>query len=63
MALNVAQYEEIASLLRQVPRLVDRLEARRSGFAEDVLEWLKQVNDIVWWPKGGGWKNQSPTAC
>ena len=18
-------------------------------------------NDIVWWPKGGGWKNQSPT--
>src|SRR5262245_41431283 len=20
-----------------------------------------QYNDIVWWPKGGGWKNQSPT--
>ena len=18
-------------------------------------------NDIVWWPKGGGWRNQSPT--
>ena len=20
-----------------------------------------KFNDIVWWPKGGGWKNQSPT--
>ena len=20
-----------------------------------------KYNDIVWWPKGGGWKNQSPT--
>ncbi len=20
-----------------------------------------KLNDIVWWPKGGGWKNQSPT--
>ncbi len=19
------------------------------------------INDIVWWPNGGGWKNQSPT--
>ena len=47
MALNVAQYEEIASLLRQVPRLVDRLEARRSSFAEDVLEWLRQVETTL----------------
>ncbi len=41
MALNVAQYEEITALLRQVPRLVDRLEARSPGFVDGVLAWLK----------------------
>jgi hypothetical protein len=24
-------------------------------------EGKANYNDIVWWPKGGGWKNQSPT--
>jgi hypothetical protein len=43
MALTVAQYEEIVSLLRQVPALVDQLEARRSSFVGDVLAWLKQA--------------------
>jgi hypothetical protein len=47
MALNVAQYEEIAGLLREVPRLVDRLEARHSGFAENVLAWLKQAETAL----------------
>jgi len=43
MALNVVQYEEISGLLRQVPRLVDRLEARQSGFVEEVLAWLRKA--------------------
>lgn len=43
MALTVVQFEEISALLRQVPRLVDRLEARQSGFVEDVLAWLRQA--------------------
>jgi hypothetical protein len=42
MALNVVQYEDIVSLLQEVPALVDRLEARHSGFADEVLEWLKK---------------------
>ena len=41
MALNVVQYEEILSLLRQVPHLVDELEARHTDFASEVLAWLK----------------------
>ena len=36
MALNVVQYEEIVSLLRQVPSLTDQLEARSTGFSDDV---------------------------
>ena len=47
MALNVAQYEEISTLLRQVPRLVDRLEARTPGFSEGVLAWLKQAETTM----------------
>lgn len=47
MALNVAQYEEISALLQQVPRLVDRLESRQSGFAEGVLAWLKQAETAL----------------
>ena len=43
MALNVVQYEEIVALLRQVPSLTDRLEARSAGFADEVLAWLKQA--------------------
>src|SRR3989442_14276387 len=47
MALNVIQYEEIVSLLRQVPALVDALEARRSGFVVDVIAWLKQAETAM----------------
>ncbi len=47
MALNVVQYEEIVSLLRQVPSLVDELEARRSGFVGDVLAWLKKAESTM----------------
>lgn len=43
MAIGVAQYEEIGELLRQVPRLVDSLEARRPGMVGEVLAWLKQA--------------------
>lgn len=43
MALNVVQHEEIVSLLWQVPRLVDQLETRGSGFSDNVLAWLKQA--------------------
>ena len=43
MALNVVQYEDIASHLRQVPALVDMLEERRTGFPDAVLEWLRAV--------------------
>lgn len=47
MALNVVQYEEIVSLLRQVPGLVDQLEARRSRFVDDVLDWLKRAESAM----------------
>jgi hypothetical protein len=47
VALNVAQYEEIAALLRQVPRLVDELEARRAGFVDGVLAWLKRAETTL----------------
>ena len=47
MALNVVQYEGIVSLLRQVPPLVDKLEARHSGFADEVLAWLKDAESTL----------------
>jgi hypothetical protein len=47
MALNVVQTEEICQLLQQVPRLVDRLEARRADFADGVTAWLKQVEKTL----------------
>lgn len=47
MALNVVQYEDIASLLREVPSLVDQLEARRSGFPDEVLVWLKRAESML----------------
>lgn len=47
MALTVAQFEEINALLRQIPRLVDKLEARQSGFVKDVLAWLRQAETIL----------------
>src|SRR4051794_10071049 len=43
MGLNVVQYEDIVALLREVPPLVDELEARQSGFAGEVLAWLKRA--------------------
>lgn len=43
MPLNVVQYEDIVAHLRRVPALVDMLEARRTGFPDAVLEWLKEI--------------------
>lgn len=43
MALTVLQYEDIVALLERVPPLVDKLEARSSAFANDVVTWLKDV--------------------
>ena len=47
MALNVALYEEIVSLLLRVPHLVDQLESRESGFVDGVLEWLKLAEAVL----------------
>jgi len=41
--LTVAQYEEILGVLQMVPILVDELEARHSGFPDDILGWLKHA--------------------
>lgn len=43
MALNVVQFEDIVAHLRRVPALVDMLQARRTGFSDAVLDWLKEV--------------------
>lgn len=37
--------------------LVDEEFVRQAYFRDGKAKY----NDIVWWPKGGGWKNQSPT--
>lgn len=47
MALNLVQVEEISALLKEVPRLVDRLENRRSDFWDGVHTWLKQAENIL----------------
>jgi hypothetical protein len=47
MALTIAQYEQILAVLQEVPRLVDKLEARNAGFFEDVLGWLKQAEQVL----------------
>jgi hypothetical protein len=47
VALTVAQYEELLDVLREVPVLVDRLEARHAGFDEDVLRWLKRAEQTL----------------
>jgi hypothetical protein len=47
MALNVVQYEDIVTRLREVPNLVDMLEERRAGFPEAVLDWLKTVESSL----------------
>lgn len=47
MALNVVQFEDIATHLRRVPVLVDMLETRHTGFPDAVLEWLKSVEQSL----------------
>lgn len=47
MALNVAQHEELCGLLREVPSLVDKMEARRADFVERVLAWLKRAETAM----------------
>lgn len=41
MALTVAQYEQLLSVLAQVPGIVDEMEARSTGAVERVHDWLK----------------------
>ena len=43
MVLTVLQYEAIVGLLREISPLVDALEARRTGFAADVIDWLRRA--------------------
>jgi hypothetical protein len=47
VALTLLQYEDIVGLLRDVPPLVDALEARRPGFAGDVADWLRRVEQSL----------------
>lgn len=47
MALTVAQHEEIVTLLRDVPGLVDELEARHATLYEDVLAWLHRAERVL----------------
>ena len=37
--------------------LVGEDSVKQAAFRDGKADY----NDIVWWPKGGGWKNQSPT--
>lgn len=37
--------------------LVGEYAVKQAAFRDGKASY----NDIVWWPKGGGWKNQSPT--
>ena len=37
--------------------LVGEYTVKQAAFRDGKANY----NDIVWWPKGGGWKNQSPT--
>jgi hypothetical protein len=47
MPLNIHQYEELATVLREVPSLVDELEARHTSFFDDVLAWLRRAEEIM----------------
>ena len=47
MALNVVQVEAFQQLLLEVPRLVDQIERRSGGLAEQVLDWLKRVETAL----------------
>lgn len=47
MALNVVQYEDISAKLREIPDLVDMLEARRTGFPDAVLLWLNSTEQSL----------------
>ena len=39
--------------------LVGEATVKQAAFRDGKANY----NDIVWWPKSGGWKSQSPTAC
>src|SRR5258705_13322614 len=47
MALNVVQVEAFQQLLLEVPRLVDQIERRSGGLAEQGLDWLKRVETAL----------------
>jgi hypothetical protein len=74
---DVEEREKVRSAERLTPKeLASRTVYRRAVDAviwglplvgEDAVKQAyfrdgkANYNDIVWWPKGGGWKNQSPT--
>jgi hypothetical protein len=74
---NADEREKVRSAERLTPKeLANRTVYRRAVDAviwglplvgEDTVKQAAfrdgkaNYNDIVWWPKGGGWKNQSPT--
>jgi hypothetical protein len=74
---DVGEQETVRSAERLTPKqLANRTVYRRAVDAviwglplvgEDAVKQAyfrdgkANYNDIVWWPKGGGWKNQSPT--
>jgi hypothetical protein len=74
---DVEEREKVRSAERLTPKeLANRTVYRRAVDAviwglplvgEDTVKQAAfrdgkaNYNDIVWWPKGGGWKNQSPT--
>lgn len=67
-AQNAAQFtpQELTSRTVQ-RRAVDAVIWGLPLVSEDTVKQAyfrdgkAKYNDIVWWPKGGGWKNQSPT--
>jgi hypothetical protein len=45
--LRIVQLEEIQTLLRATPRLIDRYEHKRADFPQEVASWLKQVESAL----------------
>ena len=46
----------VEEITREIPN-VGEDAVKQAAFRDGKANY----NDIVWWPKGGGWKNQSPT--
>src|SRR5271165_3503755 len=53
---RTVQRRAVDALIWGLP-LVGEDAVKQAAFRDGKAKY----NDIVWWPKGGGWKNQSPT--